>query len=85
MKKVTLLSLLACATVISGCATTSSDNQQKWVCTAPNMVSGTYQGGEYANIHISPYGGGGRYPVVKDGNTAIGTTKNGTEFVCKLK
>ena len=85
MKKVTLLSLLACATVISGCAATTADSQKKWVCDAPGLISGSYFGGTYASIHLSPYAGGGSYPVVKDGDTATGTSKDGRAFVCKVR
>lgn len=59
--------------------------QKKWVCEAQNLVSGNYSGGGYANIHLSPYSYGGSYPVVKNGDTATGTTKDGTKFVCKEK
>ena len=78
---------------MGGCIATMPDNQlgadssrpitKKWICEAPNMISGRYSGGEYANIHLSPFSSGGAYKVTKDGDLVTGITANGTKFVCK--
>jgi hypothetical protein len=49
------------------------------------MVSGAYDGGSSAYIHLSGFPDGGTYAVQKKGKRASGTTKNGTKFVCVQK
>jgi hypothetical protein len=49
------------------------------------MVSGSYDGGSSAYIHLTGFPSGGTYPVQKQGKRASGTTKNGTRFVCVQK
>lgn len=56
-----------------------------WTCSAPGMVSGSYDGGSSAYIHLSGFPDGGTYSVQKQGKRASGTTKNGTRFVCVQK
>ncbi len=69
--------------VMTGCATTGDGG--RWTCAADGMQSGSYDGSEYANIHLRGYSYGGRYKVEKnaDGTEAKGTTRDGTPFVCK--
>lgn len=58
--------------------------EAKWVCTAPNMVSGRYTGGDWAFIHLAAYQSGGSYKIVEKSDTAVkGVTKDGTSFECK--
>ena len=49
---------------------------QAWTCSAPGMISGSYDGGESAYIHLNGFPSGGTYPVRKQGKRATGTTKN---------
>jgi len=66
------------------CAALSGSAQaEAWTCSAKNMVSGNYDGGDTAYIHLSPYGRGNNYPVTRKGKTVTGRTSNGTPFVCK--
>ena len=55
-----------------------------WTCSAPNLVYSSYDGGETAYVHLSPYPSGGTYSVTKNkaGTQASGVTANGTKFVC---
>jgi hypothetical protein len=55
----------------------------KWSCSAQGLVSGSYSGGDWANIHIQPFSSGGSYRVQKNGNIATGVTANGTPFRCQ--
>lgn len=64
-------------------ATSSSAHAENWTCTAPNMISGSYDGGSMAYIHLTGFPDGGTYSVQKSGNNKVsGTTKNGTKFTC---
>ena len=59
---------------------------KKWVCTVPShaqLISYSYDGGNWANIHLAPYSSGGSYRVTKSGAEATGTTGNGTPFTGK--
>jgi hypothetical protein len=56
-----------------------------WTCTAPGLVSGSYDGGDSAYIHLSGFSDGKSYPVKKSGNRATGTTTNGTKFTCSKR
>jgi hypothetical protein len=49
------------------------------------MISGAYDGGSQAYIHLEGFSSGGQYPVTRNaaGTTATGTTANGTRFTCK--
>jgi hypothetical protein len=58
---------------------------ETWTCSAPGLVSGSYDGGEGAYIHLNGFSDGKVYPVKKSGNRAIGTTGNGTKFTCSKK
>ena len=58
---------------------------EAWTCSASGMVSGSYDGGSSAYIHLTGYPNGGTYPVQKQGKRATGTTRNGTKFVCVQK
>lgn len=62
-----------------------STAQAAWICSAPGMISGSYDGGDSAYIHLTGFPSGGSYPVKKSGKSASGTTKNGTRFVCVQK
>ncbi|WP_076857906.1 hypothetical protein [Bradyrhizobium mercantei] len=53
-----------------------------WTCSAPGLITGQYDGGDSAYIHLTGFRTGNNYPVAKKGNRATGTTKNGTHFVC---
>lgn len=67
-------------------ATTSiSAHADGWSCTAPGMVSGSYDEGSSAYVHLTGFPSGGTYPVQKHGKRASGTTKNRTKFVCVQK
>jgi hypothetical protein len=65
--------------------TSISAHAEGWSCSAPGMVSGSYDGGSSAYIHLTGFPSGGTYPVQKQGKRASGTTKNGTRFVCVQK
>ncbi len=56
-----------------------------WTCSAPGLVSGNYDGGDGAYIHLSGFSDGKVYPVKKTGNRASGTTSNGTKFTCSKR
>ncbi|WP_295845432.1 hypothetical protein [Tardiphaga sp.] len=58
---------------------------ETWTCSAPGIISGNYDGGSMAYIHLTGYPDGGTYSVSKHGNKATGTTKNGTKFTCSKK
>lgn len=64
---------------------TSAPAPKKWTCEAPNLISATYGGGDWASVHLSPYSSGGSYRVTKEGATATGVTANGTKFICTQK
>ncbi|MGY8631761.1 hypothetical protein RAD15_04570 [Bradyrhizobium sp. 14AA] len=64
-------------------AMSGSAQAEAWTCSAKNIVSGNYAGGDTAYIHLSPYERGNNYPVTKKGKTVTGRTSNGTPFVCK--
>lgn len=63
----------------------TSARAQGWTCSAPGMVSGSYDGGSSAYIHLTGFSSGGTYPVQKTGKRASGTTANGTRFTCVQK
>lgn len=73
--------LLCLAVLLS----TGSVQAEGWTCSAPGIVSGTYDGGSMAYIHLQGYPDGKPYAVVKKGKTATGTTTNGTKFSCVSK
>lgn len=77
MRFVGLFGLLVAATVLASPASAA------WKCSAPGLVSGRYDGGASAYIHLGGFPSGGTYPVVKKGKVATGTTKNGTKFACR--
>jgi hypothetical protein len=81
MRKYSFLALVAIA--VSGCATTGDGG--KWICTAAGIQNSSYDGSNFAFVHLSGFPNGRNYPVVKNsqGNEATGTTGNGTPFVCK--
>lgn len=74
----------ACALIML-IAFTGTAHAASWTCTAKNMITGNYDGGSTAYIHLSPYGRGHDYPVAKRGKTVTGHTSNGTPFVCKQR
>jgi hypothetical protein len=71
------------AITVAGCATTGDGS--KWTCTAAGIQNSSYDGSDFAFVHLSGFPNGRSYPVVKNsqGNEATGTTGNGTPFVCK--
>ncbi len=72
-----------CLTLLQA-QTTAPEADAKWVCTAANMVSGRYTGGDWAFIHLAAYPSGGSYKVAEKTDTvAKGVTKDGTPFECK--
>jgi len=71
--------LLAAFLVLFASSTARAEN---WTCSAPGMVTGSYDGGPTAYIHLSGFNRGSDYPVQKKGSRATGVTKNGTRFVC---
>lgn len=56
---------------------------EAWKCSAKGLVTGTYDGGGTAYIHLQGFPNGSHYPVTRKGKTATGVTKNGTPFICK--
>lgn len=75
------------AVLVAACGIQSShvEAQNKtWTCSAPGLVSGSYDGGSSAYIHLQGFPSGGSYPVSRSGKTATGTTQNGTKFTCRL-
>lgn len=55
-----------------------------WKCSAKGLADASYDGGSSAYIHLAPYGHGHDYAVTKRGaNKVVGTTSNGTAFVCR--
>lgn len=76
-----LFAILCAAAAL--CASPVLAQDKKWTCSAPGMVSGSYDGGSHAYIHLSGFKSGGRYKVAVSGNTASGKTANGTRFTCK--
>jgi hypothetical protein len=77
MRFVGLFGLLVAAMALTSPASAA------WKCSAPGLVSGSYDGGASAYIHLKGFPSGGTYPVTKKGNVATGTTKNGTKFTCR--
>ena len=65
--------------------TSSGASAEGWTCSAPGLVSGSYDGGSSAYIHLNGFPSGGTYPVQKNGKRATGTTKSGTKFTCSQK
>lgn len=63
--------------------TIPAESQGAWKCSAPGLVSGSYDGGATAYIHLQGFPSGGSYAVTKNGNVASGTTANGTRFTCR--
>jgi hypothetical protein len=64
-------------------AISSSAHAGSWSCSAKNMVTGRYDGGATAYIHLSGFNTGSNYPVSKSGSKVSGVTKNGTPFTCR--
>lgn len=83
--KIMILAALAFVTLVADLIVLcNSAHAGTWTCSAKNMITGAYDGGERAYIHLSPYGRGNNYPVTKRGKkTVIGRTSNGTPFTCK--
>jgi hypothetical protein len=63
----------------------STQAHASWTCTAPNLVSASYDGGSSAYVHLQGFSSGGTYSVTKKGKVATGTTANGTKFTCREK
>jgi hypothetical protein len=76
-----IVSAIACSASVLAFAQKKS---KSWKSSAPGMVSGSYEGGDSAYIHLSGFRHGGSYAVTKRGNVASGTTANGTKFTCRL-
>lgn len=58
---------------------------QSWTCSAPELISGSYDGGDTAYLHFPGHSRGSYYPVRKNGKRATGVTKRGKAFVCSQK
>lgn len=85
MKTKTSLSILIGVVGLSfGNAATANENV--WKCSAENLYDFSYNGGSYANIHLSGYSSGGDYEVSLNATKTVGngTTGDGTPFTCKL-
>ena len=63
----------------------TSAHAQAWTCSAPGIVSGSYDGGQTAYIHLTGFSSGNSYYVQKSGKKVTGTTGNGTKFTCVQK
>lgn len=84
MNKALLSVIVTAPFVASGFAMPANAQSGKpWKCTARGLVSGSYNGGSTAYIHLSGFSTGGTYPVKKKGNVATGVTANGTKFTCR--
>lgn len=59
--------------------------KKKWTCTAPGLVTASYDGGHSAYVHLEGFSQGGVYAVSLNSarTAATGVTANGTRFVCK--
>jgi hypothetical protein len=70
------------ALAISGCA--SPGDGATWTCSATGLVSGRYDGSEYANVQLQGFSRGSDYKVKlnEQRTEATGTTANGTPFTC---
>lgn len=66
-------------------ATDALGQTESWKCSARGMISGSYDGGSSAYIHLQGFQSGGNYAVNKKGKVASGVTKNGTTFTCRAK
>jgi hypothetical protein len=71
--------------ILASFALSSAASAAEWTCSAKNMITGNYDGGATAYIHLSPYNRGHDYPVAKKGRMVTGHTSNGTPFVCKRR
>jgi hypothetical protein len=82
MKRTCFVSLAA---ILVSHAMPAVAQNAKWVCSAPGLVSASYDGGQSAYVHLTGFNRGGTYPVEmnKAKTQATGTTANGTKFVCK--
>jgi hypothetical protein len=60
-----------------------AESQGAWKCSATGLISGSYDGGSSAYIHLQGFPSGGSYAVTKNGNVATGVTANGTRFTCR--
>ena len=85
MKKINATAAVFAALVLSGAAQAAPAGVGAWNCSVPGMVSGQYDGGSSAYIHLSAFSTGGHYSVQKSGKKATGTTANGTRFTCTQK
>jgi hypothetical protein len=75
--------LVLAAIAVAGCATSSDGG--KWTCAALGILNSSYDGSDFAFIHLQGFAAGHSYQVVKNrqGDEATGTTQNGTPFVCE--
>jgi hypothetical protein len=80
MRIVVYAAALAAVAVVASAAIAQG---KPWKCTATGLVSGSYEGGATAYIHLEGFSKGGTYPVTKKGNVATGVTANGTKFTCR--
>lgn|GEM_PF-2056655 len=74
--------LLMLVLAIAGCA--ASGDGATWTCTANGLISASYNGSDYAQVHLQGYTTGGSYKVALNAprTEAAGTTANGTPFKC---
>jgi len=71
------------AMAASSTAAQTVAQKKSWKCSAPGLVSSSYDGGGSAYVHLQGFSSGGTYAVTKRGNVATGTTANGTKFTCR--
>lgn len=82
MKIMTQSARLLLVLAIAGCA--APGDGATWTCTANGLISASYNGSDYAQVHLQGYATGGSYKVTPNAqrNEATGTTANGTPFKC---
>ncbi|MES2280366.1 MAG: hypothetical protein V4542_03055 [Pseudomonadota bacterium] len=81
---VTFVPVQAQSTAPTPASTPALAAEARWVCTAQNLASARYTGGDWANIHLAQYSSGGSYKIIeKTELVAKGVTKDGTPFECK--
>jgi len=74
--------------IVAGCGSTGEvKSTSAWNCSAKSLVDSSYNGGSYANIHLSAYSSGGDYKVKLNSSKTIasGKTADGTLFTCSKK
>lgn len=79
------LVVFAVAVAVGGVSAVAAETAAgTWTCTAPGLVSASYDGGAAAYVHLVGFAYGGTYAVTLNAKktVATGTTANGTRFTC---